>query len=368
MKTKTPNGLIDREVLLLQAKSLIMQPDFDHQANARANSLLNLADRISPNGGASHGDPELRSFEKGIRSLQVGAKRVQWQPESRDMTEAAPTAGGDFVPAGFHGKVTVAMKTYDRLFDAANVFEAERGGPLALPFIDDTASSATVVGEGSASNAGPDPVPGGVALGVAPTFRSGLVRVSIELLQDSQFPVIDFLAQSFGVRFARGVGAALVTTLLSGSKLGATAAGPSAVTIDDLYNLMASLDPAYLPGGRTYWVMNWQRLISLWKLKDSQNHPIIPPAFDEEGFPRLLGFAVCVSPSWPSVATGHKYVGFGNLGYFVVRTVPKATVLQPFTERYAEYGQVAFESRFRADAGLLCAAGSDAPFKFLENA
>jgi len=304
--------------------------------------------------------------KKASGSLRAGegAKFIFW--EARDMSESG--AGGYLVPGGFRERLATAMKAYDRLFDVATPWEATGGGPSVLPFLDDTGATALVVAEGVVSNAGPDPVAGAAQLGICPTYRSGLVKVSHELLQDSSFPVINFLTQSFGVRFARGVGAALVTTLLSAAKLGATAAGATVVTIDDLYSLMGSLDSAYLPGDRTFFVMNWSTVIALWKIKDTAGHPIIPPVFNEQGYPVAMGFPICVSPSWPGISTGSKCIGFGNLSYFILRSVPQKTTLQPFTERFAEFGQVAFESRFRADGALLCGSGADAPFKYLKNA
>jgi len=154
-----------------------------------------------------------------------------------------------------------------------------------LPFVDDSGNTATVVSEGGVSSTTDEPIIGGVALGVAPTYRSGLIRVSTELLQDSSVDILGLLNRSFGVRLTRAIGAACVSSLLGtgGATLGQTAASSSAVGIDDLLGLMGSLNPVYL-SNRTFWFMNWSTYIGLLKVKDSANRPIIPPMFNGDGF------------------------------------------------------------------------------------
>lgn len=377
---KVSSSLISRETLLAETRLLLQKPNFSREDSARCAGLMDLADRLRSNGaGNGDADREMRAFESALRSLAPGQKHIPWQSrEARDMGVSTGAGGGDFVPASFRQELGVAMKAYDALFDSevCMYFETARGSPCGLPYIDDTASAAAIVGEGSVSSE-VDPTPAGVVLPAAPTWRSGLVKVSTELLADTAFPVSSFLASAFGIRFARGIGASLVTTLLSAAKLGATATGDAnktganasnSIGYGDLLGLRTSVNPAYRATPKTCWVMNDNTLSALDGLCDKQGHPIIDADDrDANGRRLLLGWPVAVSPSMPDIGAGATPIAFGALAYFILRTVPQVTTIQVFTERFAEYGQVAFESRFRCNAGLLAAGGSDAPVKYLAN-
>jgi len=66
------------------------------------------------------------------------------------------------------------------------------------------------------------------------------------------------------------------------------------------------------------------------------------------------------------MATGEKPILFGNLSYFVRREVIGGMQVKVFVERYAEYGQVGYESYFRTDGLLAAAANAPAPVKYLQ--
>jgi HK97 family phage major capsid protein len=89
---------------------------------------------------------------------------------------------------------------------------------------------------------------------------------------------------------------------------------------------------------------------------------------DAEGNFTLCGFPVRISPSVAAIATGAKSIVFGDLSYFVGRTVTDEWRVRRFRERYAEYDQVAYCAYTRANAGVAKASTADAPFKFLQHA
>jgi hypothetical protein len=87
----------------------------------------------------------------------------------------------------------------------------------------------------------------------ASLWSTGRLLLSVQLLQDS--PVIyDYLVATFARRFARGMSASFITTLLSGVS-SFNAAGATAVTADDLFGVMEAVDPAYAVRGS--WLLSW---------------------------------------------------------------------------------------------------------------
>jgi HK97 family phage major capsid protein len=372
-----------RDFYLEKADTVLSKASFTREDDALVRSLQAQAGLVGvqPGNGHRYEDPELRRWEYAIRKLRPGQQGIiDWTPlEHRDMKIATGSGGGYFVPAGFREQVETAMRQYDQLFDrdVVTYFEMERGGPVMLPSLDDTTISAVIVSEGVLSPEA-DPTAGGVQLGNASTWRSGKVVVSVELLRDAGFPIADLLAAAFGVRFARGVGASLVGTLLAGATLGATATGDpnktgatgtNSIGYQDLLALRVSVDAAYRASPKCFFAMNDNTLASIDGWLDKNNRPIIRPQFDANGRRLLLGYKVALCPSLPDIAPGATPILFGAMDYLILRTVPQGTTLQSYTEApgYAENGLVGFQGFFRANAGLLNANSSSPPVKYLQN-
>jgi HK97 family phage major capsid protein len=379
---KQPSGsipLIQKQTLLSEARLLLARDKFSHEDSARVSGLLALAGHLGPHGGEerSAAKPEMRKFSRALRSLAVSGGAN----ELRDMgISSGGPAGAYLVPQDFADKLWFALKAYDRIFDpdVSNIVPTDSGAPIMLAALDDTLATASVVSEGQPSTE-QDPSPGAsqVALPSAPTWRSGLVKLSVELLQDSRFDPADFLAQAFAVRFARGVGASLVSTLLASAKVGRTATGDSnsggtganSIGYQDLIALRTSVDAAYRASGKVWWVMSDNTLAALDNLLDKNGRPIFDASeLDSDGNRVLLGYPLAICPSMPPVASGQTPVAFGASGYFTIRVVPSVTAFKPITERWAEYLQIGFVGFMRCHGALLCATGADSPVKLLKNA
>jgi len=91
------------------------------------------------------------------------------------------------------------------------------------------------------------------------TATSGLVSISNQLLQDSQFDLDSWIQNKLAGRYYRGfanwisLGNGSNVTAL-GSTLGATSASPTAVVYNDLVSLYGSLDNLYVQNAS--WVMS----------------------------------------------------------------------------------------------------------------
>lgn len=298
--------------------------------------------------------------------------------DRRDLTTTG--AGAPFVPESFNAQVFDALKAYDAVFDDkfSTVIESDTGAPLDLFAIDDTEAEATIVGEATADS---EEDPGSLArvqLPQAPTWDTGTVKVTWQLLEDSAVDLSPMLAQAFAVRFGRGAGASLIATLLSAAQLGATAVGSGANTggsedgstsigTKDLIALRTSVDPAYRSAGKVGWLMNDNTLAFLDSLLDKQGRPVIKQIY-VNGQRMLMGYPVGISPSLPNIGPGATPMLFGALGYFAVRKVKGEGRLLRLAERYAEFAETGFKSFLRCNGGLLCASAGSVPVKFLQNA
>jgi HK97 family phage major capsid protein len=291
----------------------------------------------------------------------------------------------------------VALRNYDEIFskDAITFFETHRGTSIVIPFADDTQNQATVIPEASQAEAEVDPIiqpaqqssiqtsaaPMAGYLPLPPTWRSGMVKVSIEMLQDSAFDIVGFLAEAFAVRFARGIGANIVSTTLAGAKLGVTATGSAANTggsetggvsigWKDLVNMRLAVDAAYRRSPKAAWCMNDNTLGALEGILNKYGTPLFPPSYTASGIRRILGFPVRLCPSMPSIGLSAKSVLFGDLSYLVLRVVKNSVGIRVYKERFADYGQIGFRGFMRAQSALVAESTVQTtfPILYLQNA
>jgi HK97 family phage major capsid protein len=323
--------------------------------------------------------PDAPFTEAGIETLEQNAEirsylRYGQEAESRSgMSVATDNAGGYFVPAGyFRDRIFSSLKAADRLFDPSVVtfYESNDGNVLTVPMMDDTETSAAIVSENAQSTEGEVNTVDRLQLAKVPTWRSKQIVWSLELLQDTAFPAEALIDDVIASRFQRGIGASNVSTLLSAATSGATSASGAVVSIDDLLNLMGSVNPSYLASPKCFWLMNFATLISVLKLKDTAGRYQIHPRTDANGNILILEKPVAICPSVPSVAVNSKSVLLGDFSRFFVRTVKNSLKLMKYNETpgLVDNGLFAFEGFMRSNSGLLVPSGADSPIKYLTQA
>jgi len=337
-------------------------------------------------------ESEWREFVKGgeVRESRVPPDREIRANEAgtQSISYTAGASGGYWVAPQMHDRMLATMAQYDQVFDPefCNRIETPKGGVLVVPVVDDIHNESVLVSEGTGSTEADIYNLGNVELN-APTFRSGLVAVSLELLQDSsQFPIGAILEKIFAIRHARGVGKLLVTGsgsagqptgLLTGALLtgnivvaggsatntGGAETGATSVGTVDIKNLYAKLDPAYRTNAVFY--MNDSTLQYLDGLLDKYGRPIVRFT---EGIPTILNRRVAICPSMPSMAATGNSIVLADPDYFVVRTVPSASYVRRFTEslNLITYGLFGFESFARFDSNLAAPNSSYPPAAVLQ--
>lgn len=384
----------DKAALLAEADALLRKPDFSKEDKARCDSLIALADASGPEGRTLKlAKMAATELELGIRSNEnAGASKVEKEfreflvhgsmdllsdtsrmaiAEGRAQGVGSGSIGGYVVPQSFVDTMESSLIATDPLFAVATQFETKTGSAFVHPEVDDQGVAAAIVAENSQSTAGPDiAFPAGITWDKTPTWRSGVIRASLELANDSQFDLSQVVAKASGVRMARGIGAAFVTQLLSDSVSGLTSASATAVTGDELINLMSSVDSAYSANGS--WMMRFSTYANILKLKGSTSGDYLFPAMlAANGRPALLGFPVYLSPAMPALAASQTAISFGDHSRFYRRQVANSLSVRVYAERYAEYLQVGYETFWRVDGHLMKApdygspAVSQSPVKFI---
>jgi HK97 family phage major capsid protein len=322
-------------------------------------------------------DVEVRANEAGTQSI----------------TTTQGAAGGFFVPQDFFERTFSTMKQYDNLFDDnfCTVVQTETGGTMPFPVIDDVSNASVQVGE-AAQSTEVDVANFGQTQLNAYSFRSKVIAISMELLQDSNFPFPAILERVFAMRHARGVGKALVSgsgvnqptglitgalasgaavVVASGSSVndGGAETGSTSIGTPDINAAYHKLDPAYRPGA--CWAMSDDTLKALEGLLDKSGRPLVflGLGLNDNFGPCIYGLPVAICPSFPNLAATANSVVLYNPAYFIQRRVPSASYIRRYwqTPSLVLNGLVGFESWMRADSGLVAPNPSQVPAVIIQN-
>jgi HK97 family phage major capsid protein len=270
---------------------------------------------------------ELTSEERSV--LRQGATKF----EARAQTAGTTTAGGFTVPTELAGFIDRAMKLWGPMYDEAicTTITTASGNPLKIPTTDDTSVTAVAHTEATAltDDASKDVTFGQKSLD-AFAFDTAFVRWSWELNSDSLFAMEQLLGDLLGERLARianaqlttGTGSSAPNGIVTASSAGKTAASATAITADEIIDLLHSVDPAYRQSPKARFMFNDSTLAAIRKLKDGQGNYLWQMGDVTAGQPgTLLGYRFSINPSMDSIATAKKVVLFGDFGKFYVRKV-----------------------------------------------
>ena len=303
-------------------------------------------------------------LRRGMENLH-GEERSLMEAEYRDLGVGVGASGGFTVPAGFLNRITDAMKAFGGMLDIVNVIDTDSGQPLVWPTADDTGNIGAIVTE---NNLVPtqDVAFGQKTLG-AYMYTSKMVKVSIQLLNDSAFALEPWLGTKFGQRLGRVLnshftagtgggtqptGILAATGGLTAVQLGVGNTTAAALTGDVLIDLVHSIDPAYRGRGR--FVMSDATLKVLRKLKESgsTNQYLWQPGLQAGAPDTILGYPITINQDMPSSAASAKVIGFGDFNAaYIARRVAGITTLR-LNERYADNLQVGFLAFSRWDGAV----------------
>lgn len=301
----------------------------------------------------------LRFGENGVTAEQ---RQVLQAASTRAQGVATGSAGGYTVPEGFWAKVTETMKAYSRVEDVAEVITTATGNPLPWPTNDDTGNTGRLLAENTQVTE--TAVTFGQAQLDAFTFSSDLVLVSLQLLQDSGIDLEPFVARKLGERIGRvensyfttGTGSSQPQGYIAGATTGKTTASATAITYDELIDLVHSVDPAYRESPNCRFALHDSVLAYVRKIRDDSGgsglgRPIWEPSIQAGEPDRLLGYRYFINQAQDSAVTAtKKTVAFGDFrAAFVIRRVVGGQ-LMVLRERYADYLQVGYFGFERADS------------------
>ncbi len=193
-------------------------------------------------------------------------------------------------------------------------------------------------------------------------FKLGtFIKVSDELLNDSVFDLQSYITSEFARRighkeedaFFVGDAAGKPTGIFhttGGAQIGVTAAGSTALTVDEVIDLFYSLKSPYRRNA--VFVMNDATVKAIRKLKDGQGQYLWQPAMTANTPDSILNRPVYTSAYVPTIAAGAKSIAFGDFGYYWIAD-RQGRSFKRLNELFATTGQIGFMATQRVDGKLI---------------
>ena len=187
------------------------------------------------------------------------------------------------------------------------------------------------------------------------------VKVTEELLYDNAFGLESYIIEQFGKALSNseedaflngdGKGKPLgIFAETGGGTVGVTAASATAITADEIINLVYSLKRPYRKNAK--FIMNDQTIAALRKLKDNNGAYLWQPSLQAGEVDRLFGYEVYTSPYVPLIAAGKPVIAFGDFSYYNIGDRGTRSFAE-LKELYAGNGMVGFVAKERVDGKLI---------------
>lgn len=277
-------------------------------------------------------------------------------PLNNVLSTSPNTDGGYLVPVEFERQIVAGLEETNVVRSIAKTIatSAERKIPVAA-----THSTAQWTAE-NASYTESNPT---FAQKTIDAFKlTDLVKVSLELLQDSMFDLESYIAgefaRAFGIAeeeaFCVGGGDGQPTGIFTEQGGTVGVAANASITVDNLIDLVYALKSPYRRNA--VFLMRDVTVSSLRKLKDNNGAYLWQPSVQAGQPDRLLGYPLHTSPYAPAVESESLPVAFGDFSNYWIADRMGRTV-QRLNELYAGNGQVGFIATERVDGKVILAEG-----------
>ena len=276
-------------------------------------------------------------------------------------TRALTTSGAGIVgDRPMYTTLVTSMKTFDGVRQAgATVIGTSDGNDLAVPVSDDSSNTGQIVGEGVTDNTEAEPTLTNVVL-KAHKVDSKWIKVSLEMLQDAAYPLEQYILGIAGERNGRcfntyatsGSGVGQPKGFLTAGSAGKTAFSASAITYEELLDLVHSVDAGYRNSGKFRLMFHDTTLAALRKLKDGGGRYIFTSG--NGGAPAtVLDYPYVVNNDMDKLSDGvsSKVVAAGDFSRYFVRDVTGIVIVRA-NELFAGDGLVGFRIFSRHDGNL----------------
>lgn len=274
--------------------------------------------------------------------------------EQRALSKASAGAGANLVPTAFSRTLIESLRWMGSLRSLATVITTDAGETLQVPTVSAHGTASWV-----AENAAFSPSDETFGQSSLSAYKAAtIIIVSEELLEDAAFDLEAYLRMEFSDRigvleetaYVVGDGTGKPTGITTQAAAGVTAASATAVTADELIDLMYAVPRQYRARGS--FLVSDALEKGIRKLKDSDGQYLWQASL-QVGAPDVFnGRPMYAHPDLATPAASAIAALFGDFRYYWIRDV-NGVSFQRLNELYAANGQVGFRAYHRTDGKLM---------------
>ena len=315
-----------------------------------------------------YGDSSLTPEERDARS-SFGT------PEQRaesGLSTVTAGSGAEFVAEDFASQFVEMLQDLGGVRAAgATQITTATGADFVIPVLDDTAHTGNLTAENTAvtDDDTNDPDTSSVTL-KSFMFDSGVVRVPLQLLQDSAFGVEAWLSKALATRIGKitnnlytvGTGSSQPAGVVTQSTAGVTGSSTTAITYNELLDLKHSLANVYRSNSK--FMFSDQTFLAIKKLVDGDGNPLWNAGNVAAGVPSTIdGSSYVINYDMADMGASNKAILYGDFSYYWIRNV-LGIQLARLSERYMDKLQIGMIAFSRQDGTLV----NTSAVKYFENA
>jgi HK97 family phage major capsid protein len=196
-------------------------------------------------------------------------------------------------------------------------------------------------------------------------YRLPVIPVSLTLLDGSDADIQGAIVALLTEHIARGLTNLALTGGTASDGVSAlvpkvvttTAASATAVTYNDLIDVLAKVKAPHNAQGVASWVMNSATRAALMKVLDQNGRPIFVESAREGEPDRILGRPVVIDDNMPDIGAGKTPILFGDLRKYVLRIVQGVKVRVYQEEKFYKDNCVGIQAFVSADGKLIAKSG-----------
>jgi HK97 family phage major capsid protein len=306
---------------------------------------------------------EVRAFEKVLRA-KGDVSRLD-KEERAALQVGTNDEGGFTVPKAFEATLVESMREFGAISGLARHITTAESGDVTIPTVATNATASWEAEEAAFDQS--EPTFGSVTL---KAYKAGnYAKVSDELLHDSAFDILAFLARNLGEGIGQLTGAAYATGasnstttprgLVASASAGVTTAVNTGFTVDELIDHYHTLTAPYR--ANAVWLMNDATVKVIRKFTEAVNGQYLWQPGLQAGEPdTLLGRPVYTDTNVPTVAATNRVAVFGDIEKaYIIRDVEGLRV-KVLNELFALNGQIGVRCDLRTDGAIYDAAAAKA--------
>ncbi len=309
----------------------------------------------------------MREWQRPFQTRNADHARQQLIGEQRALGTMSMSKGGVLIPGTFIRSLEANMLFYGGIRQVAEQIVTASGDEMTWPTADDTSNEGSQIGEAQTLDEDDEPT-FGAQIWRAYKFRSGVIKVDFELLEDSVLDIPVLLGQMMGERLGRitnrrgtlGSGVGTMLGFMTSAAAGKTTTGGS-FNFDDVVDLEHSVDPAYRAGAS--FMCHDSIVAHMRKLKDGNGVNLWQAGANAMELDTLHGRKLTLNQVMDdTVAATKKPLAFGDFSKIKMRRVNQVRMYR-LIERYREEDQDGFIALVREDSKTLNAGTN--PIKYL---